>query len=225
MVNYQLGKIYRIVNDELNLTYYGSTCSTLSRRLTEHKQRAHKCSSKILFSTETKAEIILVEKFPCNDKIELHQRERFYIENNECVNKVIPCRTKKEYREDNKEEIYLKRKEYREQNKEKIKEQNKKYQEENKEKINLQRKQYRQDNKEKIKEQHKEYYEKNKEKENLRCKKYKEENKEKVKAQAKQYRQDNKELLKEKDKLQYQKRKEYYRQRWIKKKLLKSQND
>jgi len=126
MVNYQNAKIYKIVNDELNLTYYGSTCSTLTRRLSSHKTNSSRCSSKILFTTETKAEIFLVEKVPCNDKEELHQRERFYIENNDCINKVIPNRKPKESRKAcdlkhiEKRKIY--NKEYREQNKEKMKE-------------------------------------------------------------------------------------------------------
>ena len=157
MVNYQNGKIYKIVNDELNLTYYGSTVSTLTKRLSQHKCEKE-CKSKLLFSTETKAEIFLVEKFPCNDKMELHQRERFYIENNECVNKKIPGQTIKEYYVKNKEKIKLQRKQYREDNKEKKKEQDKKYAEKNKEKIKLQRKQFREQNREKIREYDKQRY-------------------------------------------------------------------
>tara|TARA_R110000787_G_C13191943_1_gene423088 strand:- start:73 stop:570 length:498 start_codon:yes stop_codon:yes gene_type:complete len=137
MVNYQNGKIYKIVNDELNLTYYGSTCSTLTRRLSAHKTSQNRCSSKVLFTTETNAEIFLVEKFPCNDKEELHQRERFYIENNDCINKVIPNRKTKEskraYDLRNKEKIQKYNKEYWEKNKELVIE---KYKEMRSEKFN-----------------------------------------------------------------------------------------
>ena len=42
-------------------------------------------------------EIVLVELAPSNSKMELHQRERYHIENNECVNKQIPTRTDEEY--------------------------------------------------------------------------------------------------------------------------------
>ena len=163
MVNYQNAKIYKIVNDELGLTYYGSTCNALYKRFHGHKNKTNKTNSKILFSTQTQPEIILVEKFPCNDKMELHQRERFYIENNECVNKTIPARTKKEYREDNKSEITEYNKEYYEKNKEKENLRGKKYKEENKEKIREQKKQYRQDNKELMKERDKLQYQKRKE--------------------------------------------------------------
>ncbi len=51
--------------------------------------------------------------------MELQQRERFYIENNECVNKVIPLRTKKQYNENNKEKISDYNKEYYQDNKDK----------------------------------------------------------------------------------------------------------
>ena len=92
----------------------------------------------------------MVEKVEFEDKFELHTRERFYIENNECVNKVIPTRTTKEYREDNKEEIAVKKKQYREDNKEEIAVQRKQYREDNKEEILVRNKQYREDNKDKI---------------------------------------------------------------------------
>ena len=195
MVNYQNGKIYKIINDELNLTYYGSTCNSLYKRLSDHKHKTNKTNSKILFSTQTKAEIILVEKFPCNDKMELHQRERFYIENNECVNKTIPTRTRKEYREDNKSEITEYNKEYYEKNKEKENLRCKKYKEENKEKIRAQVKQYRQDNKELMNEKDKLQYQKRKEYYKQRYLK----NKDKILKQQKEFR--------------------------LKKKLLKSQSD
>ena len=51
------------------------------------------------------------------------------------LNKYIPARTLKEYREDNKEKIAEKIKKYYEDNKEKIKEQKKEYYENNKEKL------------------------------------------------------------------------------------------
>lgn len=44
----------------------------------------------------------------------------FYIENNECINKFIPCRTRKERYEANKEEIKDKMKEYQKANRERI---------------------------------------------------------------------------------------------------------
>lgn len=135
MVNYKEGKIYKIVNDVMpNMVYYGSTCNTFAKRLSKHKSKYNKCSSKVLFEFG-KVHIILVEKYPCNDKMELNARERFYIENNECLNKIIPGRTKTEYREDNKEQIALYQKEHYQDNKEQISLQNKEYKESNKDKL------------------------------------------------------------------------------------------
>jgi len=104
MPDYQNGKIYKIINDDLpNLIYYGSTTQKrLSRRMATHRCQAIKpnpTKSKILFESGT-PKIILVELFPCNSKEELYKRERYYIENNECVNYKLPGRTQKEYYED-----------------------------------------------------------------------------------------------------------------------------
>ncbi len=173
MVNYQEGKIYKIINDSMpGMVYYGSTCNTFSRRMGAHKTPSSTCKSKILFEYGN-PQMILIEKYPCNDRMELTARERYYIENNECVNKVIPGRTDKEYYEDNKEKI----KEYNEANKEKIAIRDKKYYEANKEKILLKKKEQYEANKEQIKE----HYEANKEKILLQKKEYREANKEKLK--------------------------------------------
>jgi hypothetical protein len=50
-------------------------------------------------------EIVLVEIAPSNDKMELHKRERFYIENNECANTRVPTRTQVESNLVNRERI------------------------------------------------------------------------------------------------------------------------
>jgi hypothetical protein len=98
MPDYKNGKIYKIVNDKLGLTYYGSTTQILSQRMGGHiackkkydKGEFHNLTSFQLLDGNQK--IYLVEKYPCNDKNELERRERYYIENNDCVNKCIPSR-------------------------------------------------------------------------------------------------------------------------------------
>ena len=129
MVNYQNGKIYKLVSFQTDKIYIGSTCEKLTVRKAKHKsdykrfldgKRCSITSFEILKYDDV--DIILLEKCPCENKEELHRKERFYIENtNNCVNKYIPTRTDKEYYEDNREKI----KEYREQNKEKIQQQKK----------------------------------------------------------------------------------------------------
>ena len=105
MTNYSLGKIYKIVCNTTGLVYYGSTCEpTLARRLAGHvskckcwneNQKGHFVSSFEVLKNDTYI-IVLVELAPSNDKMGLLQRERFFIENNECVNKQTPAMTKKE---------------------------------------------------------------------------------------------------------------------------------
>ena len=171
---YKNGKIYKITDNAYTKCYYGSTVNSLSKRFSAHKTDyilflANKRTNITIFSIFDEfgvenCKIELVELFPCKSKIELYQREGFYIKNNDCVNKMTAGRTQKEYREDNKEVLqeYFKKhyqdnkeyklqicKEYRD--KPEIKEKNKEYQ-----------KQYREKNREKKRASCKAYYEKKK---------------------------------------------------------------
>lgn len=126
MVNYKDGKIYKVVCDETGLIYYGSTVQPLYKRLYEHsnnKNNRNLCMTKDMINPK----IYLVEDYPCDRKEQLLMRERYYIENNECCNKVVPLRTKKEYYEDHKEHIIENVKEWGEKNKEKVREYKRKY--------------------------------------------------------------------------------------------------
>jgi hypothetical protein len=59
-------------------------------------------------------EMIMLEKYPCNDKIESDARERYWLEKLSAIlNCVVPGRTGKEYRETHKEKIKEYQKEYR----------------------------------------------------------------------------------------------------------------
>jgi len=154
MPDYQNGKIYKLVNDENDDVYYGSTTQPLSKRIYDHKNLYNSFLKNISkFNTSfnivkyPSCKIILVENFPCNSKYELEARERYYIENFKCVNKNIPTRTDKQRREDQKELI----KQYYIDNKNTILKQNKKYYENNKEKIKIRTQKYIENNKEKIK--------------------------------------------------------------------------
>ena len=125
MVNYQNGKIYKIVSAQTDKVYIGSTTKNrLCQRMTEHRAGYKRyLNEKFNYLTSYEiikyddAEIILIESFPCETKDELHKRERYWIENtNNCVNKQVPTRTKKELK-DNKIEYD---KNYREKNREQI---------------------------------------------------------------------------------------------------------
>ena len=146
MEKYQKGKIYKLTCSENDLVYYGSTINKLKLRLQKHKsdyksylkgKSAYITSFEIMKYASTKIE--LVEEISCDTKKELLARERHYIENNTCVNKVIPGRTYKEYKKDNREEINKKNneymKEYMKKNKKEKREYDIKYQQKNKQKI------------------------------------------------------------------------------------------
>jgi len=121
----KVGKIYKIIDNTNVNIYIGSTTQTLNQRLSEHKNKHNRyinnkyhyvTSFEIIKNNNYKIELIKFVIF--KDKKKLHQIERFYIENNICVNKTIPTRTVKEYG-----------KEYRNINKDQIEELNKiKYQ-------------------------------------------------------------------------------------------------
>ena len=99
MVNYQLGKIYKLVCNTTGLVYYGSTCEpSLARRLQGHKENYNqggKITSNQIIENNNYG-IFLVENYPCDNKDELTMRERFYIENNVCINKYVPIRFEEE---------------------------------------------------------------------------------------------------------------------------------
>jgi hypothetical protein len=87
MVNYQLGKIYKIVSAQTNKVYIGSTCKKyLSERMTKHKNdmKNHEKGTRCLLASyeilkNEDAQIVLVESFPCNSKDELTAREQYWI--------------------------------------------------------------------------------------------------------------------------------------------------
>ena len=152
MPNYENGKIYKLVSPHTDEIYIGSTTQKLCVRIAEHKRDCREGkirTNKKLFELGD-VKIVLIEDFPCDRKEELIKRERYYIENTDCLNIMIPGRTRKEYYQDNKEIISEKKKDYREKNKEIIAQRKKEYCQKNKEKVAQRKKQYRENNKEKI---------------------------------------------------------------------------
>jgi len=169
--NYSRGKIYKIVCRKTGLQYIGSTTEpTLARRMAGHvrnfkrwKKGKFAFTSSFSVMEENDYYIELVELVPCSSNDELKVRERFHIQNNDCVNKIVPLRTNKEYYEDNKEQILEKAKEYFQVNKEQILEKHKEYHYTHKEHLLEKMKEYRNEHKEEIAENKKEWYKANKE--------------------------------------------------------------
>jgi hypothetical protein len=119
------GKIYKLVSFQTDKCYIGSTTvKHLSRRLSQHKcdcKRQRPLTSKEITKFDD-CKIVLIENYPCNDAYELRARERYWIEQEpNCVNKLTPSRTRKEYRDLHKEGIKQQCKDYYLNNTEKVK--------------------------------------------------------------------------------------------------------
>jgi len=169
-INYQNALIYKFVCKNLDVKecYVGST-TDFRKRKTQHKSNCNKGYNSNLYQFIRDNggwdnwDMVLVEKYPCDDRLELLKRERYWIEElNASLNKLRPILTTYEtlnynkiYYEENKDEIKNQQKEYYEANKDEKIEYQKKYYEANKDEINEKRKEY-----------NKEYYHINKDKMN-----------------------------------------------------------
>lgn len=188
MADYKNGKIYCIKSHKTDMVYVGSTTQKLCRRMTDHRCEYKKwVNGKPYYATSFEiiklndAYIELLEIFPCSCRQELHKKEGEYIKNTKkCVNKRIPGRTKKEWRENNKDKI----KEYLKKNKDKIAKIQKEWNKNNKDKIAKIGKKYREKNKDKIAKRGKEYREKNRDKIAKRKKEWRKKNKDKLSAKT-----------------------------------------
>ena len=111
--DFSRGLIYKLCCNDTNVKeiYVGST-TNFTKRKDCHKSDCNNINSKnyncyvYQFIRENGGwenwSMIMVEKYPCNDVLELKQRERHWIEELKAeLNKVIPTRTPKEWREAN----------------------------------------------------------------------------------------------------------------------------
>ena len=167
MPDYSKCVIYKLCCKDLNIKeiYIGSTCN-FSKRKCDHKKVCNNKNSKrhnlkvYKFIRDNGGfenwDMILVEEFSCENKMQKLQRERYWYEELKAdLNSDYPGRSKKEWREDNKEHIKESKKEYYEANKEQILVKDKERYEANKEQILIKEKKYREANKEKINEYNK----------------------------------------------------------------------
>jgi hypothetical protein len=149
MPDYQKGKIYRLWSPSQNIIYIGSTTQVLSQRLGGHlkekrtydKDNTKKYITSFLVLDCEDYKIELLEEYACNNKQQLEKKESEYIRNNDCINKIIPDRTRKEYYNDNIDRLKEQFKQYRIDNIENIRARENKYYQDNKDKISERRKQ------------------------------------------------------------------------------------
>jgi len=207
MVNYQLGKIYKIVDNTNGNIYIGSTCTQyLSSRLVGHKSnfknysigKFHYITSFEILKNED-YDIVLLEECKCDNKMQLYARERHYIDQLDCVNKQKPTQTKQEYNQqyqlDHNEEIKEKSKLYRD--KEENKEKSKQYHINHKDELNAKSKQYHNNHKDEL---------------NAKSKQYQIDHKNEIQEKKKQYHINHKDEFNAKSKQYYDTNKEHYKQ-------------
>lgn len=103
MPNYNNGKIYKLVSQNTDMIYIGSTVQLLIERKKRHIsdiKRGTGISSANMFIWGD-CEIDLIENYPCNSKKELVEREQYYIDlySDYCVNKNRAVSTEESNRE------------------------------------------------------------------------------------------------------------------------------
>ena len=192
-IDYSKTVIYKIVCKDLNVNYkYVGQTTNLNKRRNQHKTACNNESDKRhhLYVYQNIRDnggwenwiVVEVEKYPCKDFNEAGKRERFHIEQFGNLNKVIPTRTDKEYRETHKTHISEYQKIHYQENKKTLSQQQKIYRENNREAIQAQQKIYSENNKDKQKTRQHRWYQKNKNKEAFleKSKIYRENNKEKI---------------------------------------------
>ncbi len=164
MPDYSKGKVYKLVSNQTDKVYIGSTIQPLAKRKGCHiatykgyQEGKFKYVTSFEIIKYGDCDIVLLENVNCESKDQLHARERHYIESMDCVNKIIPTRTIKEYIADNAEKLKEIQKQYYAKNAEKFKEILKRYRANNADKIKEKQKRYRAKNADKIKEKQKRY--------------------------------------------------------------------
>lgn len=96
MPDYSKGKIYEIVCNITGERYVGSTTLSLSQRKANHNQSHNTTASRPIIDRGDYS-VNLLENYPCNNSIELRQKEREWYERLECVNYHLPYRSHDEY--------------------------------------------------------------------------------------------------------------------------------
>ena len=122
-IDYSKTIIYKIVCKDIDIKdcYVGSTTDFIRRRYEHKKHVVNNTERSNYYIYEfikqnngwDNFEMIEVEKYNAVDKLDALKRERYWLEElRATLNKLIPSRTDKEYRENNKDRIKEKDKEY-----------------------------------------------------------------------------------------------------------------
>jgi hypothetical protein len=113
---YPTGYIYRLLCLNTGNVYFGSTYD-LVYRLAQHKNKGNRCISKCIIEEDNYTFEAVLTLYNISE-YDLLLKEKFYIQNNPCINKKFPLPTLEEMKRNRKEY----QKEYREKNKERFNE-------------------------------------------------------------------------------------------------------
>lgn len=215
-IDYSQNVIYKIVCNDINVKdcYVGHTTQFRERKAS-HKSKCNNEKNK-LYNLNiyqiirenggwSNWSMIEIEKYPCHDGNEARARERHWFETlNANMNGNNPCRTIKEWFDDNKEHIQNYKTQYSLLNAEKEFERHKKYCEMNKDKIKERQKLYHETHKDELKIKQQEYYQKMKEDVKLK----RQQNKIEINERERELYQQNKEKRNERKRELYRQKKE-----------------
>jgi len=156
-----IGRVYKIIHNQSDITYVGSTRNILKQRWQQHKASYERWlkSGKTELSIYPYFEkygienfkLVLIKEYEIIDQIHLEAYEQLWINKLKCCNKCCPF------------QIYrLYQKQWRKQNKNKLAEYHRKYNEDNKEQLSDYKKKWYEENKDEHSKKRKLQYEKNK---------------------------------------------------------------
>lgn len=143
---YENSKIYKIICNETNRQYIGSTINTLQHRLKDHilskkskeknNSKQYNCASHQILDN---CRIELIEEYKCKNLDELRIREQYHIENNDCINSIRAkgigkARYDENYRKNNRDKIMKNKREYYKNNRDKVNKYKREYYKKNRDK-------------------------------------------------------------------------------------------
>ena len=160
-MKYEIGHIYAIWDcEDHNLVYYGSTNMIFEERIYRHKNQGNTSTSKKIIERGN-YEYAILETHENIDEYDLRERERWYILNKPCVNKLVPNRTRDEYYQDNKDELQKLARQYYQDHKDERNEYMREYHQNHKDERKEYGSKYRQEHKQYFKEYNSKYYKQN----------------------------------------------------------------
>ena len=124
-MDYANGKIYKVLNCINDDVYVGSTCQSLSKRMSTHRARATSKPEQGLLYAQMKEYgydkfyIELIEKYPCTSKEELNAKEGEWIRQIGTLNCRVAGRSPAQYRDEHREHKREYHRNHYQQNKEK----------------------------------------------------------------------------------------------------------